>query len=105
MLHRTGAWHSKSSSAPEEDLPNCVPQGGETSQIVLAYLAGSQQSRRQYAANGFALVPHTRRFLGRHWVVELAVIGVAAPPPAEQTSIAAFDCLFRPLPYLGCSKP
>ena len=27
-LHRTGAWLSKSSSAPEEDLPNCVPQEG-----------------------------------------------------------------------------
>jgi hypothetical protein len=28
-------------------------------------VAAKQQSRRRYAANGFALSPHTCRFLGR----------------------------------------
>jgi hypothetical protein len=35
-----------------------------------------QQSRRRYAANGFAFVPHTYRFLGRYSLgVELRVKG------------------------------
>jgi hypothetical protein len=36
-----------------------------------------QQSRRRYAANGFALLPHTYRLLGRQrWAVERAVKSV-----------------------------
>jgi hypothetical protein len=38
-----------------------------------------QQSRRRHGANGFAFVPHTRRFLGRQSLgVELTVMAGAA---------------------------
>ena len=42
---------------------------GSTLRAVMAStkrLKLKQQSRRRYAANGFAFVPHTCRFLGRH---------------------------------------
>jgi hypothetical protein len=49
--------------------------------------AQRQQSRRRYAANGFAFVPHTCRFLGRQrWVVE---------PPVKPVG-----CAFTVVPVL-----
>ena len=56
-----------------------APRGsGWLATLAAIYIAAKQQSRRRYAANGFAFVPHTCRVPVPHTMKMMAVFSLAS---------------------------